>query len=218
MIIILKYKVTKLKTLFALSGLLLFTAATFAQDNLQALVKPGTKLIYAVQANEQRYDFIVTVTKLTPAVEFDWEMTESASGKGSIIHTPEAMLTGNTMYNYFPPGIKKLDDQTLSVWLSKSTFSALKKEGKGAMMKMNTDDHLKKMGTYSEEESELQVIIDGEKETIEEELVAELNVEGAPVAKEEIFFSFFDSAKLPINLRMRNGFYIALKEVKTKQP
>ena len=62
------------------------------------------------------------------------------------------------------------------------------------------------------------MIIDGEKETIEEELVAELNVEGAPVAKEEMFFSFFDSAKLPIILRMRNGFYIALKEVKTKQP
>ena len=106
MIIILKYKVTKMKKLFALSGLLLFTAATFAQANLQALVKPGTKLIYTVQANEQRYDFIVTVKKLTPAVEFDWEMTESASGKGSIIHTPEAMLTGNTMYNYFSPGIK----------------------------------------------------------------------------------------------------------------
>ncbi len=218
MIIILKDKATKMKKLFALSGFLLFAAATFAQANLQALVKPGTKLIYAVQANEQRYDFIVTVKKLTPAVEFDWEMTESASGKGSIIHSPEAMLTGNTMYNYFSPGIKKLDDQTLSVWLSKATFAALKKEGKGAMMKMNTDDHLKKMGTYSEEESELHVIIDGEKETIEEELVAELNDEGAPVAKEEMFFSFFDSVKLPIILRMQNGFYIALKEIRTKQP
>lgn len=205
-----------MKKIFFLSGLLLFTVATFAQANIQALVKPGTKLIYAVEANEQRYDFIVTVKKLTPAVEFDWEMTESASGKGSIIHTPEAMLTGNTMYNYFSPGIKKLDDQTLSVWLSKSTFAALKKEGKGGMMKMNTDAPLRKMGTYSEEEHELKVTIDGEKETIEEELVAELNDEGAPVAKDETFFSFFDSAKLPIILRMRNGFYIVLKEIKTK--
>lgn len=205
-----------MKKLFFLCSFLLFTAATFAQANLQALVKPGTKLIYAVEANEQRYDFIVTIKKLTPAVEFDWEMTESAAGKGSIIHTAEAMLTGNTMYNYFSPGIKKLDDQTLSVWLSKSTFAALKKEDRGAMIKMNTDASLKKMGTYSEEESELHVVIDGEKETIEEELVAELNEEGAPVAKEETFFSFFDSAKLPIILRMRNGFYIVLKEVRTK--
>lgn len=149
-------------------------------------------------------------------MEFDWEMTESAAGKGSIIHTAEAMLTGNTMYNYFSPGIKKLDDQTLSVWLSKATFAALKKEGKGTMIKMNTDASLKKMGRYSDEESELHVVIDGEKETIEEELVAELNDEGQPVAKEETFFSFFDSAKLPIILRMRNGFYIVLKEVRTK--
>lgn len=216
MIIILEYKGQHMKKLLSLSGLLLFTVVTFAQANIQALVKPGTKLIYAVEANEQRYDFIVTVKKLTPAVEFDWEMTESAAGKGSIIHTPEAMLTGNTMYNYFSPGTKKLDDQTLSVWLSKATFAALKKEGKGAMMKMNTDGQLKKMGTYSEKESELKVVIDGEKETIEEKLVAELNDAGAPVAKEETFFSFFDSAKMPIILRMRNGFYIVLKEIKTK--
>ena len=200
MIIILEYKATYMKKLLSLSGLLLFTAVTFAQANIQALIKPGTKLIYAVEANEQRYDFIVTVKKLTPAVEFDWEMTESAAGKGSVIHTPEAMLTGNTMYNYFSPGIKKLDDQTLSVWLSKATFAALKKEGKGAMMKMNTDAQMKKMGTYSEEESELNVVIDGEKETIEEELVAELNDEGEPA--DEILK---DSISITINKMMLNG-------------
>jgi hypothetical protein len=66
MIIILKRKATPMKKLSFLFNFFLFTSATFAQANLQALVKPGTKLIYAVEANEQRYDFIVTVKKLTP--------------------------------------------------------------------------------------------------------------------------------------------------------
>lgn len=205
-----------MKKMLLFAAFAFLSSALFAQANLQALVKPGTKLIYAVESGDQKYNFIVTVKKLVPAVEFDWEMTEPASISGSIIHTPTAMMTGNAMYNYFKPGPKTLDDQTLSVWLSKSVFAGLKKEGKGVMMKMNTDAQLKRMGTYSENDHELNIIVDGEKDTVEEEPVAELNDEGNPIAKDQNYFTFFDSPKLPIILRMKTDFYIVLKEVRTK--
>ncbi len=205
-----------MKKVFFLPVFLLIAGTAFAQANLQALIKPGTKLIYGVVSGDQKYDFIVTVKKLVPAVEFDWVMTEPASISGSIVHTPTAMMTGNTMYNFFKPGPLTLDDQTLSVWLSKAVFAGLKKEGKGIMMKMNTDAQLKRMGIYSDDDHEFHILVDGEKDTVEEELAAELNDEGAPVKKDELFFSFYDNAKMPIILRMKNEFFIALKEVKTK--
>src|ERR1700754_4174364 len=88
---------------------------SFAQVNLQTVIKPGAKLIYAVDAGGQKYEFIVTVKALVPAVIFDWEMTNDNKNKGTITHTATAMTSANTMYNYFSPGAQALDDNTLSV-------------------------------------------------------------------------------------------------------
>lgn len=203
-----------MKKLFFLSALLIMCIFSFAQVTLQSLVKPGAKLIYAVEANGQKYDFIVTVKALAPALVFDWQMTDPVNTSGTITHTPAAMISANTMYNYFAPGPKTLDDNSISVWLSKNTFAGLVKAGKGVMMKMNTGDAPKKMGTYTGS-NEMQILVNGEKETIEEELAKELNDEGLPTG-DDSFFTFNKSAKMPIILRMQNGFYIALKEIKTK--
>jgi len=205
-----------MKKLALIAAYFFFAATAIAQANLQALVKPGTKLIYAVESGDQKYNFIVTVKKLVPVVEFDWEMTAPASMNGSIVHTAAAMMTGNIMYNYFTPGPKTLDDQTLSVWLSKAAYAGLKKEGKGTMLKMTADGPMKRMGIYSDDDHELQILVDGEKDTVEEEPAAELNDEGNPMAKDQNYFTFYDSGKLPIILRMKTDFYIVLKEVRTK--
>ncbi len=205
------YNMKKITLLYTLLTLSVFS---FAQVNLQGLVKPGTKLIYAVVSGEQKYDFIVTVKTLTPALVFDWQMTDPINNSGTITHTLTAMISANTMYNYFAPGPKTLDDNSISVWLSKNSFAGLMKQGKGVMMSLNTGESPKKMGTYTDE-SEFHIIVDGEKDTIEEEMAKELNDDGQPKGTEE-FFTFNKSAKMPIILRMKNGFYIALKEIKTK--
>ncbi len=203
------------KTLF-LHALIIVSLFSFAQARLEGLVKPGTKLIYAVDAGEQKYDFIVTVKALTPALVFDWQMTDPVNTIGTITHTANAMISANTMYNYFATGVKTLDDNSISVWLSKNMFTGLSKGGRNVMMKMNTGEPLKKMGTAEkEEESELKIIVNGEKETIEEELAQELNEEGHPIT-EGAFFSFYNSVKMPVVLRMKNGFTITLREIKTK--
>ena len=203
-----------MKKIFLFPVLLIVSALSFAQVNLESLVKPGTKLIYAVESGGQKYDFIITVKALTPVLIFDWQMTDPINTNGTITHTAVAMVSANTMYNYFSPGEKTLDDNSISVWLSKNTFSGLVKPDKGTMIKMNTGEVPKKMGTYMDSE-ELKIIVNGEKETVDEEMAKELDDEGQPKSGEE-FFTFYRSAKLPIILRMKNGFYIALKEIKTK--
>ena len=203
------------KTLF-FHVLLVFSVFSFAQARLEGLVKPGSKLIYAVETNEQKYDFIVTIRSLTPALVFDWEMTDPVNTSGTISHTPQAMIAANTMYNYFAAGQKILDDNTISVWLSKNILTGLTKGGRNVMMKMNTNEPFKKIGTEEKENlSELKIIVNGEKETIEEVLAQELNEEGHPMT-DGAFFSFYNSAKMPVILRMKNGFSITLKEIRTK--
>ena len=202
----------KISFLFVLSGL---SILSFAQVNLQTLVKPGTKLIYAVEAGEQKYDFIVTVKTLVPALVFDWEMTNDNKSSGTITHTAAAIITGNTMYNFFSPGAKTLDDNTLSVWLSKSTFTGLTKGTRNVMLKMNTNEAPKKMGVIKEDPAELKIIVNGEKETVEEFTANDMNAANAP-AEEQVNFTFSNSPKMPIILRMKNGFSITLKEIKTK--
>ena len=188
---------------------------SFAQVNLQTLVKPGTKLTYAVEAGEQKYDFIITVKALVPALIFDWEMTDRANNNGTITHTAAAMITGNTLYNYFSPGAKTLDDNTLCVWISKNTFTGLTKGTKSVMLKMNTNESPQKMGVIQEDPKEFKIIVNGEKETVEEFTANDLNATSAP-AEDQVYFTFANSPKMPIILRMKNGVYITLKEIKTK--
>ena len=203
-----------MKKIFLLPAFLLLSLFSFSQVTLESLVKPGAKLIYAVVSGEQKYDFIVTVKAITPTLVFDWQMTDPINTNGTITHTAQAMLSANTMYNLFSPGAKILDDNTISVWLSKSTYAGLIKPNKGVMIKMNAGESPRKMGTYADE-TEIKIIVDGEKETVEEHMVKELNEAGEPTAGED-YFTFYRSAKLPVILRMQNGFYIALKEIKTK--
>lgn len=204
-----------MKKIYILFSLLVLSILSFAQVNLQTVIKPGTKLIYAVEAGEQKYDFIVTVKTLVPALVFDWEMTNDNKSSGTITHTAPAMIIGNTMYNYFSPGAKTLDDNTLSVWISRNTFIGLTKGTKNVMLKMNINEAPKKMGVIKDDPAELKIIVNGEKETVEGFTANDLNATGAP-AEDQVYFTFSNSPKMPIILRMKNGFSIALKEIKTK--
>jgi hypothetical protein len=204
-----------MKKTFLIAFVLIASVSSFAQVNVQTLIKPGTKLIYAVEANYQKYNFIVTVRALVPALVFDWEMTDPINSSGTITHTATAMISGNTMYNYFSGGQKTLDDNTLSVWLSKNIFTGLTKGTRTVMMKMNTNESPQKMGITEEDPEELQILVNGEKETVEEFTARQLNESGEP-AGDDVYFSFANSAKMPVILRMKNGFYIGLKEIRTK--
>ena len=182
-----------MKKIFFLFSLLASSAVSFAQVNLQSLIKPGTKLIYGVEAGEQKYDFIVTVKALVPALVFDWEMTNDKKSSGTITHTAAAMISANTLYNYFSGGAKTLDDNTLSVWISKNSFISLTKGVKSVMLKMNTNESPKKMGVTKEDPAELKIIVNGEKETVEQFTANDLNATSAP-AEDQVYFTFANNA------------------------
>ncbi len=198
-----------MKKITFLVSFLVISGASFAQVNLQSVIKPGAKLSYAVEANEQKYNFIVTVKTLVPAVVFDWEMTDPVNKSGTITHTAAAMAAGNTLFNYFSGGSKTLDDNTLSVWISKAVFTGLTKGEKSVLVRMNTNETEQMMSVTREDPEEMPVIVNGEKDTIEE-FTAKSGM------TPDVYFSFSNSAKLPIILKMNNGFYIVLKEIKTK--
>ena len=201
-----------MKKPFLLFILLTLFNFCFSQVNLLTLVKPKTQLVYLVQSGEQVYYFMVNVKEVAPAVIFDWEMTEPASIKGSITHTATAMTSATTMHNMFKPGDVTLDDNTISVWLSKATFTGLRKSG--AMISMNAGEAPKKIGLTGESKT-VKILLNGQKETIDEEIAKELNAEGEPIKTEE-FISFYNSVKMPVILRMKNAmFTITLKEIRT---
>ena len=203
-----------MKKVLFLTVLLATCTYSFAQVTLQSLVKPGTKLIYAVEAGEEKYDFVVTVKALTPALIFDWDMTNYVNANGTLTHTATAMQSANTMYNLFAPGKKTLNDDQISVWLSKNAIAELKKQGTGTMMKMNVGETPRKMGIDGESK-ELKILVNGEKETIDEQMAVELDDAGQ-AKKTDTYFTFYNSAKMPVIIRMKNDFYIQLKEIKTK--
>jgi hypothetical protein len=92
-----------MKKILFLFSLFILSFFSFAQVNLQTLVKPGAKLIYAVEAGEQKYDFIVTVKALLPALVFDLRMINDNKSTGTITHTAPAIISGNTVLLIFNP-------------------------------------------------------------------------------------------------------------------
>ena len=198
---------------------MLFVMYTQAQVKLENIVKPGTKLIYAVEAGDKKYNFIVTVNNLNGA-SFNWEMSDPVNLSGNITQTAKALDNADVMYNFFQPGDKKLDDKTLSVWLSKKCFNQFDKQaGKPVKMYLNgPDQDPENVGTYTGD-LPLEVTIDGKTDTIYEELVKPLTLSGqdyVPSEESDDFFTFYGSAAFPIILRMNLGFSIALKEIRTK--
>ena len=123
------------------------------------------------------------------------------------------------MHNYFVNGIKKLDNNTLSVWLSQRVFNHLDKSvGKPVKIYPNgMKSKALNMGTYTGA-LPLEIIVDGETQTISEELASPLVKSGKDyiVSSRDEFFTFNPEKTFPIILRMDFGFSLVLKEVRTK--
>lgn len=201
--------------------ILLLTLASFssshAQVKLEDVVKPGCKLIYAVSANGSNYDFIVTVKDLKGS-SFDWEMSAPANQKGTIIHTAKAQKDAYKMYNYFASETKKLDDLTLSVWISQKVFNTLVK-GEGIKMCMYDPlDEPQLMRNFGD--GEFVIRVDGDAFRVNDKMIrfakkTRTNTYVVDQSNDD-YFTFYNSIKLPIILRMRDKFTLTLKEIKTK--
>ncbi len=200
-------------------ALLVFTAvvlSTKAQVKLEDLIKPGTKLIYAVKTYSSTYDFIVTI-KDAGGMSFDWEMTSPADMKGTINHTKKALQNAYKMYNFFHSETRTLDDNTLSVWLSQKSYKALAKGDAVKVCMHNPTDVPVMMKQFMDGEFNVKIDGDGKK-------IYDKWVKPAKKVKDKWIidptnddaFTYYNSAKCPIILRMHADFELALKEVITK--
>ncbi|MCD6010931.1 MAG: hypothetical protein K0Q79_793 [Flavipsychrobacter sp.] len=187
-----------------------------AQVKLEEIVKPGTKLIYTVKAYGDTYDFIVTVKDLKGS-SFDWEMTNSSKMHGTIHHTDKALQNGFKMFNYFQTEERTLDDVTLSVWLSQKIIKALIK---GDAIKICMNSPTAEPATMKQfMDGEYAIKVDGNGYKMYDKWV-----KPAKKVKDKWIidptsddnFTYYNSATLPIILRMHTDFELALREVKTK--
>jgi hypothetical protein len=208
-------KTTYMKQLFILSFLLVAMSGR-AQVRLDEVVKPGTKLIYAVKSDRGNYDFIVTVKDIK-GTSFTWEMTSPADMKGEIAHTAKALQNAYKMYNYFQSESKTLDDQSLSVWLSQKMFNELVK-GTNAVKVCMRDPLAEPVLMKRFMDGELNIKVDGNGTMIYDKFVKPARkVKDKWIIDPTLdeYFTYYPSATLPIIIRMGADFVITLKEVRT---
>ena len=187
----------KLAVFSVLTLLLLFSCNS---DNM-SWVKPGTELIYEVNANNNVYNFVININKLTPEVSFDWKMTDPVNKNGEIIITASARDTSTYLKNYFFGGSVDTLTNMSAVWVSNKIYNELKSKG---------ETYIENMG----DANPVKVLNKDPYET---------TLNGKTVSLPAIYaeagngrsYTILDNPMNPIILDMAIQFSITLKEIKT---
>ncbi len=95
-------------------------------DNGETTLEPlkrGDKLIYEVNANGNKYDFMVILNEFNyeKGIDFNYEMTNAKRTKGHVMISREAKSGAKKYINYFAGGDLILTDAS-SVWMSYENF------------------------------------------------------------------------------------------------
>lgn len=160
-------------------------------------IGPGSTLVYTVTMGEHSYDFIVNVTQLDDAIRFDYNMTNEAGTRGTVIISAEAYESARIQNNYFFGDLLELDNET-TVWVSKTVFNEFK-AGETTIQSHDEMETLTQLdqGTYPvsmhDETHELPV------------LYGETNMGNK--------FWILDNPEMPLILKMDLGWSIALKSI-----
>jgi len=180
----------------------------------------GTKMIYDVKFRGKSYDFIVTLKKLSPELQFDWIMMEPVNKTGSITISPYALENAYGQVNYLPEGELKLDSATC-ILLSKKAFAELIGEN---YIVMNPYAGLFKRKIFFQlpEKSQMKVKIDGK-----EEAVDVINVKEKVINEEEEAglrkYTILNNSEAPLLFHVLLdtedvflGLEVKIREIKTK--
>jgi len=86
----------------------------------------GDKLVYEVNSNGNKYDFIVTINSydFNTGIDFAYEMTNESKTKGRVRISSKALQSSKKYVNYFTGGELKLSD-ALTVWMSYDNFNEI---------------------------------------------------------------------------------------------
>jgi hypothetical protein len=210
-----------MKCIFATSLIVLLAGGSFAQQpiSLAKTIRPGTRLIYSVEAGETKYHFTVTVQDIKGR-SFHWAMDSPVNKSGNVQQSTKALQNADVMYNHFANGLVKLDDHSTSVWLSQRVAKYF-----------NTHTGEKPIAVYAYGGSEAPLMMN----TFTGEIPVEIKVNGVtrmvktgfakpliqtgrdwvPAAKDE-FIHYNQELAMPLIIDMTLDFSITLEEIITK--
>ncbi|MBL0145803.1 MAG: hypothetical protein IPP48_08610 [Chitinophagaceae bacterium] len=201
-------KTTKAKTVIAPQtvSLEMFIKNDDGSSTMEPLAA-GDKLIYAVNAGGQQYDFIVTLRKANyeTGIEFDYEMTNGNKTKGHVKIDSKAKSESKKYLNYFKGGKINLTD-ACTVWMTYANFMDMPEK----KTEMTLDDN------------ETEIFYRPEKD----EVTPTINFKGKPVKIDGFMINnaedmkgdktmwIQNSSSNSLILKMDLGWTIELKEIK----
>lgn len=156
----------------------------------------------------------VVVKKIDPFI-FEYEVIDSANAKGTITHTKAGMKNGIVLHNDFTTGDKVLDDKTISGILSQKIFENLSKRKRRpvTIFLKGLSSEPVRIG-FADREEDFIVRVNGKQVTIKQEYArAKIKFHNKFETTGENYFTYYNSAKLPLILKMRTGFYIELLDI-----
>jgi len=210
-----------MKHLFLSCLLSVLASLGFAQQpvSLARIIRPGTRLVYAVEAGEKKYHFTVTVQDVK-GKSFHWAMDSPVNKSGNIQQTAKALQNADVMYNRFENGLVKLDDSTTSVWLSQRIakyFSTHTGQKPIAVYAYGADQAPLMMNTFTGN-IPVEVTVDGVTRMVNTGFAKPLVQKGrnwVPAAKDE-FIHYNQELAMPLIIDMTLDFSLTLEEIITK--
>jgi hypothetical protein len=187
--------------------------------SLAKTIKPGTRLVYAVEAGDMKYHFTVIVQDLK-GKSFHWAMDSPANKSGNVQQTAKALQNGDVLYNRFANGLAKLDDRTTSVWLSQRIakyFNTHTGQKPVALYAYGTDQEPLMMNTFTGE-IPVEIKVNGVARMINTGFAKPLIQKGKswiPAAKDE-FLHYNQELSMPLIIDMSLDFSITLEEIITR--
>ena len=203
-----------MKRIFNTSLIVLLTVAfcaatSFAgnsmKPNNETYIKVGTKLVYAINKNGEKYNVTVTITSLSPTISFDWKESAPRTSKGSITMTADAIDHASGIITGSMGGALNLDKET-AIWLSKSLMSQITGEGR---LVMTVDGKEMPCKTVHFNEPPTTVIINGKPTPEATQMVHNGYME--PATKRTI--TYLDSTDFPILVKLDFGWTMTLTSI-----
>jgi hypothetical protein len=167
----------------------------------------GDKLVYAVNAGGQQYDFIITLKKASyeAGIEFDYEMTNANNTKGHVKIDSKAKSESKKYINYFRGGNINLTD-ACTVWMTYANFMDMPEKKTEMILDNNTEEIF-----YRPEKDEVMPTINFKGKSVK---IDGFMINNAEDMKGDKTMWIQNSSSNSLILKMDLGWTIELKEIR----
>ncbi|MEI6817343.1 MAG: hypothetical protein WCL14_12090 [Bacteroidota bacterium] len=185
-----------------------FFAPSFAgkviNPNGETFIKVGSKLTYAIDRDGKKYDMVVTITKLSPQISFDWQMTAPANRNGSVTMSEKAVGHAMNVITDFANGATTLNGES-AIWLSYDNFYQMKNDRHG-IFQLDGKDNASKVVNFNE--PPVIVKVNGSDMTM-----TTLMLHNGIMSADKKIIQVLDSKDFPIILKIEAGWSMTLKSI-----